>query len=91
MRLQHAITSRRTPWDQCDPYGGMNINALNRITKVVDEVYANFGVVDAFASIVSFEDSIEIFHCFAPDSKMYGGGRPDYKVYNNSFLVFDVE
>jgi hypothetical protein len=59
----------------------MRINSLERISKVVDTVYAKLGVFDSFDSIVLFEDSLEVFHCFAPNSKMDDNSwYPDYKV-----------
>jgi hypothetical protein len=79
MRLQHAITtSLRTPKAQCDPDVAMRINSLNEITRVVNGVYAKFGAVDSFDTIVSFEDSI---NCFAPNRKMDKNSHyPDCKV-----------
>ena len=83
MGLQHAITSRRTPMDQSDPDVGMRINSLKTITRFINEVYAVFGVVDSFDTIVSFENSLDIFHCYALNSKMDDNSRyPDYKVYD---------
>jgi hypothetical protein len=60
----------------------MRINSLNRITRVVDRVYAKFGVVDSFGAIVKLEDSLGIFHCYTVDSKVDDNRRyPEYKVF----------
>ena len=57
------------------------MNSLDRVTSVVDEVYAKFGVVDTFEAIASYENSLEIFHCYAPNGKVDDTKRyPDYKV-----------